>query len=144
VLRLVRVRAAARQIRIERMLEGGLPPLWGDPRLLRQALLNLLSNAIKFTPAEGTVVLAARQDGTAIVLEVSDTGIGIAEEDLPRIMEPFVQGEVARNRKFEGTGLGLALTKAMVEAHGGILEIESRVGLGTTVRIKLPQRAAAE
>jgi signal transduction histidine kinase len=102
-------------------------------------MLNLLSNAVKFTPAGGSVRLeaAAASDGT-IAIVVSDTGIGIAADDLDRIFEPFRRGEASVSRAHEGTGLGLTITKHLIELSHGRLALESQVGLGTTVTVWLP------
>jgi signal transduction histidine kinase len=121
---------------------GHLPDgtrLRADARMIKQILVNLLSNAIKFTPQGGRVTLDARreQDGH-MALSVTDTGIGIAADDIARALAPFSQIDNALNRQFEGTGLGLALTKSLVELHGGTLTIESGPGTGTTVTVHLP------
>jgi two-component system, cell cycle sensor histidine kinase DivJ len=113
-----------------------------DRRALKQSLINLLSNAIKFTLSEGRVTLRAREDGGAVVLSVADTGVGIPEKDLARIGKPFeqVEGDMARLHK--GTGLGLSLVKSIAELHGGAMTIESALGDGTTVTLRLPQDEA--
>jgi signal transduction histidine kinase len=113
--------------------------LWVDERKLKQILINLLSNAVKFTPEGGRVTLSARldEDGTFLA-EIADTGIGIAEEDMWKAMAPFRQVDSRMSRSYEGTGLGLPLTKALVELHGGTLAIRSRVGEGTQVTVRLP------
>ncbi len=137
-LRLIRPRAEAAQVALAAELPPGLPALRGDDRRLKQILLNLLSNAVKFTPAGGSVVLRARADAEGFHLSVADTGIGIAAADLAKALSPFGQVDSRLARRYPGTGLGLPLTKAMVELHGGRLRIDSRVGLGTTVTVSLP------
>ncbi len=120
----------------------GLPLLRCDRRKLQQVLVNLLSNAVKFTPAGGQIVLAAKSDGADdISICVSDDGIGIAPEELEKVMAPFGQAREALVREIEGTGLGLPLAKALVELHGGELELQSSLGRGTTVTVRLPGRA---
>lgn len=119
-----------------------LPPIFVDVTRLRQILINLLSNALKFTPSGGMVSLRAHAGASDVLIEVADTGIGISPEDLPKALEPFGQIENALTRTQDGTGLGLPLTKNLVESHGGVFEIESEVGKGTTVRIRLPCVAA--
>ncbi|WP_340118893.1 PAS domain-containing sensor histidine kinase [Pelagibius sp. 7325] len=122
----------------------GLPSLRCDARKLKQVLVNLLSNAVKFTPAGGRVLLEAESDGAAgIVVRVSDTGIGIAPENIVKVMSPFGQVHEALNRDTQGTGLGLPLSRALVELHGGRLTLESELGKGTTARVELPGRAVA-
>jgi signal transduction histidine kinase len=112
-----------------------------DARMMKQILVNLLSNAIKFTKACGRVMLALRQDPDGgVAISVADTGIGIAAEDIARALAPFTQIDNALNRQFEGTGLGLPLTKSLVELHSGTLTIDSTPGAGTTVTVHLPAR----
>jgi two-component system phosphate regulon sensor histidine kinase PhoR len=114
---------------------------------LAQVASNLLDNAIKYTPEGGTVRVQAAwlPSGREIELVVTDTGCGIPAEDLPRVAERFYRVDKARSRELGGTGLGLAIVKHIVQAHGGTFRIESRVGVGTTVRISLPatEQAAA-
>jgi len=110
----------------------------GDERRLRQILLNLLSNSIRFTPSGGTITIKAWLDREKLMIEVKDTGVGISEEDLPIVFEPFGQADNAFNRKGGGTGLGLPLTKKLVEMHQGNLEIHSVRDEGTTVRLTFP------
>jgi signal transduction histidine kinase len=119
-----------------------LPALRADATRLRQIVLNLLSNAIKFTPAGGRIWLSAALENGSMLIQVRDTGIGMKAEDIPRAMQPFVQLDHAP-RGDPGTGLGLALVKTLVEAHGGTLGIESEPGKGTTVSVRLPQERLA-
>jgi two-component system cell cycle sensor histidine kinase PleC len=121
-----------------------LPEVEGDYRALKQVLLNLLSNAVKFTPRGGMITLRAegRRDamGDRVKISVHDTGIGIAPHDLSRLARPFEQIESQQSKTQQGTGLGLALSKSLIEMHGGMLEIESQPGIGTTVSFLLPIR----
>lgn len=113
--------------------------LYADDRLIRQCLLNLLSNAIKFTPAGGRIQLRAFADKDGCLLvSVGDNGIGIKSADRATILMPFGRAENAYNRTHEGTGLGLPLVKKFTELHGGRLEIDSELGVGTTVTLRLP------
>jgi PAS domain S-box-containing protein len=139
VERLVSERAARAVLKLSTDLPSGLPKLRADERKLKQVLLNLLSNAIKFTPEHGRVALAARlnNDGS-FIFEVSDTGIGIAAEDIPRAFAPFEQVDSRLSRQFEGTGLGLPLSDGFVRLHGGTLELVSTPGKGTRAVVKLP------
>jgi signal transduction histidine kinase len=107
-------------------------------------VLNLLSNAIKFTPKGGKVSISASAWEGAVTITVADTGIGMAEKDIPRALEPFGQISNAMTRVHEGTGLGLPLSKNLIELHGGHFEIKSTPGVGTTVAITLPAAAAAQ
>jgi len=105
---------------------------------VRQILLNLLANAIKFTDRGGRVTVAARAEEGIMTLAVSDTGIGIAAADLPRLGTPFVQADASYERRYEGTGLGLSMVKGLAALHGGGLTIESDLGVGTTAMVTLP------
>jgi signal transduction histidine kinase len=118
--------------------EAELPRLRGDHRRLKQILLNLLSNAIKFTPGPGAVTITARQLGSTVVMSVADTGIGIAADDLAQALEPFGQIDNRLARAYEGTGLGLPLSKQLMELHGGSLRLDSEPGVGTTVTLTFP------
>lgn len=107
--------------------------------MIKQGLLNLLSNAVKFTPKGGSVTLTVAAKGSdAVTLTVRDTGIGMAAHELPLVFKPFVQVESSTSRNYEGTGLGLPLTKSFVEAHGGTLTLDSAPGQGTTAVMTLP------
>ncbi len=122
-----------------------LPLLYADERKVKQILLNLLSNAIKFTPDGGKVTLKIwSRAESGYVLKVIDTGIGIAFEDIPKALAPFQQVDSGLNRKHEGTGLGLPLTKLLVEMHGGYLDLQSEVGVGTTVTVIFPAERIVE
>ena len=116
-----------------------VPVLHADERKVQQILLTLLSNAIKFTPDGGKVTLKiwSRAD-SGYVFQVIDTGIGIAFEDIPKALAPFQQIDSGLNRRHEGTGLGLPLTKSLVEMHGGYLDLQSEVGVGTIVIVRFP------
>jgi len=116
--------------------------LEADPRKLKQILFNLLSNAVKFTAA-GTVHLSAVRDGDFIEITVQDTGIGIREEDISKLFHPFTQLESVYTKGFEGTGLGLALTRQLVELHGGRIWLESEFGTGSRFSFSLPLTQAA-
>jgi len=122
-----------------------LPTIEADHRGLKQVILNLLSNAVKFTPEGGDIVVAlSREDDDRVRVAVTDTGIGIAAEDLGRLAQPFEQVEGQHSKTTQGTGLGLALTKSLIELHGGTLTLESEPGRGTTVSFDLPIRKPAD
>jgi signal transduction histidine kinase len=113
--------------------------LRADARMIKQILINLVANAVKFTPPKGRVTLGAkRETDGSVTMSISDTGIGIAAEDIDRVLEPFIQADNDLARHYEGTGLGLPLAKALTELHDGRLEIESSPGTGTTVTVNLP------
>ncbi|MBC7963944.1 MAG: PAS domain S-box protein [Steroidobacteraceae bacterium] len=109
-----------------------------DQRKLKQILFNLLSNAVKFTPAAGTVNVSAARDGDFIEITVADTGIGIREEDIPKLFHPFTQLESVYTKGFEGTGLGLALNRQLVELHGGRIWVKSELGEGSRFSFTIP------
>jgi PAS domain S-box-containing protein len=119
-------------------LPPDLPQARVDAGAIRRIFFNLLSNALKFTPPEGAVVLSIARLDQGIEIAVTDTGIGIAKDDLPKLMQPFTQVEGAYQRRYRGTGLGLAIVRALVELHGGSMEIDSTPGRGTRVRLLLP------
>lgn len=136
---LVSGRAEAEDVALESQVPKLLPPLYADERTLKQVLVNLLTNAVKFTPAGGTVTTRTwiDQEG-GYVLQVSDTGVGMVQDDIPRAMTRFVQLESQLTRKHEGTGLGLPLSRALVEMHGGTLDLQSEFGSGTTATVRFP------
>ncbi len=136
---LVAGRAERDRVELEFVIAGDLPTLRADARKVKQILVNLLSNAIKFTEPGGRVRFECRRhlDG-GHVFEIADTGIGIAAEDIPKAMAPFRQIEGAHARKHQGTGLGLPLAKSLVELHDGWLDLQSQVGVGTTVTVRFP------
>jgi len=115
-----------------------LPSLWADERRLQQVLTNLLSNAVKFTPRRGRIRVSAAASDDGVAIAVSDSGIGMAPDEIPKALMPFGQVDSALSRKHEGTGLGLPLAKQLAELHGGTLTIESARNVGTTVTITLP------
>jgi len=130
---------------IEIDVPAGMPSLYVDPRRLAQALGNLMANALKFTPEGGKVCFVARQQADGGVhLMVEDSGIGMAPETITAALEPFRQLDGSLARRFEGAGLGLSISKALAELHGGHLSVRSAVGEGTTVTIALPAARAGQ
>jgi two-component system sensor histidine kinase BaeS len=117
----------------------GLPPVTVDTERMTQVLNNLVANALRFT-SEGEIVLGASADNKYVRLHVSDTGTGIAADDLPNVFDRFYRADTSRQRKGDGdSGLGLAIAKAMVEAHGGTIAVESTLGRGSVFTITLPK-----
>jgi signal transduction histidine kinase len=110
-----------------------------DPRSLRHILHNLVNNAVKFTPHQGSVVITAEEAVEGTVIAVRDTGIGIKAEDQPRLFEEFRQLDGSTSRAYEGTGIGLALSKKLVELQGGAIWVESAPGRGSTFRFLIPR-----
>jgi len=137
-VRMIRRKASDKDIEIVLDVQPGLPEIDADHRAIRQMVLNLVSNAIKFTNGGGKITVTVQQHGPDIQVSVTDTGIGIPAEDLPRLTRPFEQATGSRDRNYEGTGLGLALTKSFAEMHGGHMTISSIEGEGTTVSFTLP------
>ena len=119
-------------------IDPGLEPVWADRRMVRQILLNLVSNAVKFTNAGGVVGVAVEALPDCARIVISDSGIGIAAEDIPRALEPFGQVDSGLDRRYGGTGLGLPLASALTVAQGGMFDIDSVVGKGTRVAFTLP------
>jgi PAS domain S-box-containing protein len=115
-------------------------PVWGDPERLREVLSNLVSNAVKYSPNGGTIWVGGRVDGAGVTVYVADEGIGIPPEEQDRIFDRFHRVETGLHRRTEGTGLGLYLVKAIVEAHGGRVWVESAPGRGSIFMFTLPGR----
>ena len=139
IVTMVAQRAEADHIDFEVKLAENLPMLRADSRKLKQILTNLVSNGVKFTPAGGKVLLKVwSEQDEGFVFQVADTGIGISPDDIPKALSRFGQVDAKLNRKFEGTGLGLPLTKALVELQGGTLDLQSELGAGTTVTVRFP------
>ena len=143
----------AKGVDLEVVVPDGLPPILADRRAIKQTLLNLLSNAAKFTEPGGRIAITAETAPGAVRIRVSDTGIGIAPERLDEMMatvtggpgSPYVGDPQAPYTVEKGWGLGLAISRSLVEMHGGAIAIESRLGAGTTVTVDLPEyRGPAE
>lgn len=141
-LALVRERAMRHRIRLSCDIDTRLGECTADERKIKQVLLNLLSNAIKFTPDGGNVALKASLRGETAEIVVSDTGVGIAQEEQSKIFDEFYRAKDGLVSKREGTGLGLSLAKKLIELHGGTISLESQVGQGSTFTVALPLRQA--
>lgn len=133
------IQAQNKDVDLTCRIAKGLPEIHADSRALTQIIINLVGNAIKFTEKGGVVSVDAEMDGSNFVLRVSDTGIGIPKDKLSIIGQPFMQVDSSLAREFEGTGLGLSLVKGLVELHNGETSIESTLGEGTKVTIRIPQ-----
>jgi two-component system, cell cycle sensor histidine kinase PleC len=143
--RLMRLRAENKGLKIVEDFDTTLPQLWADERALRQICLNLLSNAIKFTPKGGTITMTVGR--TALggqYLSIKDTGPGIPEHEIPRVLRAFGQGSLAHQTAEGGTGLGLPITKGLTELHQGSFELKSRLRNGTEVVVTFPRRRVME
>jgi signal transduction histidine kinase len=144
VRRIMQEQAARAQLRIEIEPDGAeAVRVTSDERKIQQIMLNLLSNAIKFTPPEGRVIMSAQRLLDRVEISVRDSGIGMTAEEIPIALSPFGQVDSSLNRKYEGTGIGLPLSKRLAQLLGGDLTIESQKGAGTIVRIQIPDRKAA-
>ena len=143
-VRFVRQPAERAGVALRIAIAPGARTIFADKRAIKQVLVNLLSNGVKFTPRGGEVRVLASLDTRGIEIEVSDSGVGISARDLERLGQPFEQVEGEHVRSKEGTGLGLALVKALASMHGGEATIESALGVGTTVHVRLPYAAVDE
>jgi cell cycle sensor histidine kinase DivJ len=135
---LLALKAREEGIELRLRLSQNLPEIAADKRAFSQILINLISNAIKFTPRGGCVTIGASCDGPKIAVTIEDTGIGIEQDDVPRLGEAFFQARSCLNRRQDGSGLGLSIVKGLVKLHDGELEIRSRLGEGTRVIVRLP------
>jgi signal transduction histidine kinase len=135
--------AEQKGVRLELSVADDVPALLADEIRMAQVLDNLLTNALRYTPSGGRIVLGAAEHGGRVVLTVRDTGLGIAPEALPLIFDRFYRAAPSRAASAGESGLGLAIAKALVEAHGGALTVASAVGAGSTFRIELPAQSAA-
>ncbi len=135
---LLALQAREAGVHLDKTVADHLPDMVADKRALNQILLNLVSNAIRFTDRGGRVTVGARAEAAAVVFVVEDTGIGISEDDLARVGEPYFQASTSYDRRRGGTGLGLSIVKGLVRLHGGEMNIRSRVGEGTRVIVRLP------
>lgn len=133
-----------KEISISKKLSSGTDRVQGDISKLHQLFSNLLSNAIKFTPNGGSIGVRSKEEGPNIIVELSDSGVGISSEDLPHVFERFYQADNSPARKFGGVGLGLAICNEIAEAHGGHIEVESEFGSGSVFRVYLPKIAEVE
>jgi two-component system, cell cycle sensor histidine kinase PleC len=136
-LTLVRARAGEARVTLSAPASEPLR-LWADQRAIKQVLVNLLSNAVKFSKPGGTVTIGARREHGDLLIEVSDTGIGIAPDALERVFEPFQQADARLSRRYGGTGLGLAISRRLLEQHDGTLTLKSQEGVGTVATMRLP------
>jgi signal transduction histidine kinase len=142
-LSFVKQQALKKQIQLHMIIPPHLPTIQVDERRIRQVLINLLNNAVKFTPDGGHVrlevmLLTLESNQEYVRIKVTDTGIGIAPENIDKLFKPFIQIDSALNRKYEGTGLGLSLVKQIVELHGGRVELTSELGVGSCFTVDLP------
>jgi two-component system, sensor histidine kinase and response regulator len=139
ILELAKPQAEARRITLGRHGSQNLPAVRGDRESLKQAITNLVSNAIHYNREGGTVAVRTREQNNDLIVEISDTGIGISREDLPLIFDEFFRVKSSQTQRLAGSGLGLPIAKRIIEAHSGHIEAESEIGKGTTFSIFLPK-----
>jgi cell cycle sensor histidine kinase DivJ len=135
---LLALKAQEAGVELSMRLGPDLPEVTADRRAFNQILINLISNAVKFTPHGGRVTVSAQRDGPNLTVTVEDTGIGIGDTDLSRLGEAFFQARTSCDRRHDGSGLGLSIVKGLVRLHGGEVDIQSRLGEGTRVTVRLP------
>ena len=133
--------AQRRNLSLDVQVTGTLPELQMDPGRMTQVLTNILDNAMRHTPDGGTITLAAQLVSAGVELSVSDSGPGLAREELDRIFERFYRADPSRHRGDGGSGLGLAIAKSIIQAHGGSIRATSMPGEGLTITITLPERS---
>lgn len=139
-IRIVRPRADTGQVTITSTIDPESPHIYADGRRIKQILLNLLSNAVKFTPEKGEVSVSSHlNDNGSIAITISDNGIGMDEDETIKAMSAFGQVDSSLSRKHEGSGLGLPLSKGLVEMHDGTMEIKSEKGRGTLITVTFPK-----
>ena len=134
--------AKDKRVKLSTKVGGNVGAVMADRDKLEKIILNLLFNALKFTSSGGQVELTVQKENTQLVFKVRDTGMGISEQNLPYIFDRFWQADSAANRKYQGTGIGLALVKELAEAQGGTVEVESQTGKGTTMTVRIPYEEA--
>ncbi|MGY3614301.1 signal transduction histidine kinase [Bradyrhizobium sp. USDA 10063] len=139
-LRVVSGRAQVKKLTLDADIESTIPVV-ADRRAIKQIIVNLLSNAVKFTPDNGRVIVRSQVLDDRIVMLIADTGIGIAQDSLQRLGNPFEQVESQLTKTYQGSGLGLAIARSLTSLHGGSMRLRSKLGVGTVVRIALPRDA---
>jgi len=137
----IRAKSLKKNIVIDIHIPSDFPQVWADRSGLNEIFSNLLTNALKYTEEPGTITVSAKQKEDFIEIRVSDTGIGIAPEDLSKIFDEFYRSPNAKLCQIEGTGLGLAIVKEIVEAHRGRMMVQSELGKGSTFTVLLPKCA---
>jgi signal transduction histidine kinase len=140
----IEVTRGAREVELDDRMPPDLPPVYADPERIHQVVFNLLDNAVRFTPAGGRVTISAARGDGQVAVAVADTGPGIPAEHLPRLFDRFYRVDTARSRDDGGTGIGLAIARSIVEAHGGRIRAESEPGRGSTFTFELPVAPAGE
>ena len=143
VLESMKAQAEAQVLKLSHSLDGPLEPVMADPHKIQRVLYNLVQNAIRHTPADGTISVEAQDLGEQVQINVVDSGQGIVQDDVDKVFDRFYRGEKSRSREFGGAGLGLAIAKGIVEAHGGRIWVDSQPGAGSRFSFSLPKASAA-
>jgi signal transduction histidine kinase len=138
IVEFLETKAASQGVKLRLEAAPGLPPIPADHRGMEEVFTNLISNAINYSPAGGNVTIFVDLAGDHLEVKVSDQGVGIEAEELPKIFDKFYRVKSPQTRQVIGTGLGLPIVKSVVEAHRGAIEVESQVGVGSTFRVLLP------
>lgn len=133
--------AHKKQIKVEKLMPDNFPTLVGDKEQLKVAINNVLNNAVKYTPENGSITFSLNESDQHVIFEISDTGYGISQEDRPRIFDKTYRSSDPRIVEQPGSGFGLAITEAIINHHGGMLEVESEPGIGTQITIRIPKEA---
>ncbi|MGB6865546.1 MAG: HAMP domain-containing sensor histidine kinase, partial [Candidatus Aminicenantaceae bacterium] len=136
----IQAQAKRKNILIDIQIPSEFPRVWADPAGLSEVFSNVLNNAVKYSGENGAITVSAKQKGNFIEINVADTGIGIASEDLCKIFDEFYRSPNAKSYQTEGTGLGLAIVKEIVEAHKGSITVQSELGKGCKITISLPEK----
>jgi signal transduction histidine kinase len=144
VLSEIEVARSDRGVAMRNQMSNDLPPVDADRERVHQVLFNLIDNAVRFTPSGGAVTVTAERHNGSVEVQVADTGMGIPPEHLPRLFERFYRADPARSREDGGTGIGLAIARSVVEAHGGHLKAQSEIGKGSVFTFDLPVAPAAK
>ena len=139
ILELLKPSAEAKKVAVELDSRGDLPAVEGDRESLKQAFTNLISNAINYTGQDGTVTVSTAEEANNVVVEISDTGVGISEDDIPFIFDEFFRVKSKETRGISGTGLGLPIAQRIIEAHNGFIRVVSELGKGSTFSVFLPK-----
>ena len=138
IVEFLEAKATAQRVKLHLEAAPGLPPVLADHRGMEEVFTNLISNAINYSPNGGDVTVHVGMNGSLLEVRVSDQGVGIEPEEVPKIFDKFYRVKSPQTRQIIGTGLGLPIVKSVVEAHRGAIEVESQVGVGSTFKVLLP------
>ena len=143
VMNVLRAQLDRKQLQFHLFLDESIPAILLDPVRIKQVLYNIVNNAIKFTPSGGTISISSKYEQQQVIMVIQDTGIGIAAEVQEKVFDEFFQAEHSYKRLFAGVGLGLPLSRKLLEMHGGTITLSSRIGTGTSVTLSIPAQFLA-